>query len=118
MRKVIKYSDKQEYIRSCITTLCALRDINLSDSESAMMGKLISYSENNGLTLDVNLSRQMRDELKMSQSSFNTAIHRLEQKKCLTKESKGIILNPVFNRITEWKELVIRFELLEADSND
>ncbi len=110
MRKVIKYSDKEEYIKACITTLCSLRNTNLSDSESAMLLKLITYSTNNSLTLDVNLGRQIREALGIGESLYGTCISRLQDKKCITKEGKSIILNPVYNRIMEWKEVVIRLD--------
>ena len=105
MRQVIK---KNFSLIEIIGIISALKKIQLSDSESAMLSKLIKFSNNNSVTLDVNLSRQIRDELKMTQSSFNTAIHRLELKKCITKEGKGIVLNPVYNRISEWIEIVIK----------
>ena len=110
MRKVIKYTGKEEYIKACITALCALRNTNLSDSESAMLLKLITYSTNNSLTLDVNLARQIREELGIKESLYGTCISRLQEKKCITKEGKSIILNPVYNRISEWKEVVIRLD--------
>ena len=108
MRKVIKYSDKDQFIKSCIKTICTLRNSELSESESAVVSSLIKYSTNNSLTLDVHLSRQIREELKMGQSLFGTCINRIEKKKCIRKEGKVIILDPVFNSISDWKDLVIR----------
>lgn len=111
MRKVIKIKSGDDYIKSCVKTICTLRNTDLSDSELSVLLLLIKYSNNNSLTLDVHLGRQIREGLSIGQSLFGTSIARLESKKCIRKEGKVIMLDPAFNRISEWKELVIRLEL-------
>lgn len=108
MRKVIKY--KELSLTDKTYLICSLRKIQLSDSESATMAKLITYSSNNAVTLDVNLARQIREELNFGQSLFNTCINRLEKKKCIRKEGKSIWLDPMFNNLQEVSEIVIKIE--------
>ena len=108
MRKVIKYKDLKTV--DLIHIVSALRKINLSDSESAMMSLLIKYSTNNSLTLDVHLARQIREELGMGESLYGTCISRLTQKKCIRKEGKVVMLSPFYHNILSWKEVVIRID--------
>lgn len=108
MRKVIPCKTNVGFIKSCIKTICTIRGQELSDSELSVLLSLIKYNNNNSLTLDVHLSRQIREELGIGQSLFGTSVSRLESKKCIRKEGKVIMLDPAFNRISEWKELVIR----------
>jgi len=108
MRKVIKY--KELLLKDKVYIISALRKIQLSDSESAVVSSLITYSNNNSLTLDVNLARQIREELEIGQSLFNTCMRRLEIKKCIRKEGKSIWLDPMFNNLKEVSEIVIRVE--------
>lgn len=110
MRKVIKYSERDQFIRSCIKTICTLRDQELSDSELSVMVLLIKYSNNNSVNLDVHLARQIREELKIGQSLLGTCINRIERKKYIRKDGKVIMIDPTFNNIGEWGELVIRLD--------
>ena len=106
MRKIIKYP-------TVLTTagkvgiISALQQINLSDNESAVMAQLIEYSNNNSITLSVYLSKEIRDKLSITATSFNTSIHRLEQKGTIKKEGRTIILNPLYNRLIDVTEILI-----------
>ena len=106
MRKKIT---KPNTSRDKVQVLCSLLNKNLSDNEINILSELIEMSQGNNITLQVGITKQIRDELKISASSFNTGIHRLEQKKVITKTGKTIIINPVFNNITDLTGLVIEF---------
>lgn len=96
--------------RDKIKVLCSLMSKHLSDTELSILSELIDMSQNNNITLTVSLTKQIRDELKITTSSFNTSLHRLEQKKVLNKTGKTIMLSPVFNNLSELDGLIIEFK--------
>lgn len=82
----------------------------LSATESLILTKLIHYSTNNQIALTVDISRQIQQELNITQSSFSTTLFRLQKKKVIEKPGKNIVLNPVFANINELEKLVITFQ--------
>jgi DNA-binding MarR family transcriptional regulator len=106
MRKVIKYP-KELSTADKVNILSSLQKIGLSDTESAVLAEIIEHSQNNNITLSVSITKQIRDTLNISATSFNTSLHRLEQKGTIKKEGRTIILNPLYNKLQEITELLI-----------
>ena len=106
MRKKIT---KPNTTREKVKIFCAMLNRNLSDNEINILSELIEMNQGNSITLQVGITKQIRDELKISASSFNTSIHRLELKKVITKSGKVIMLLPIFNNLSDLDGLVIEF---------
>lgn len=106
MRKKIT---KPNTTREKVNVLCLLTNKQLSDTETNILSELIEMSQGNNITLSVQITKQIRDELNISSSLFNTGIHRLEQKKVLNKSGKTIMLSPMFNNISELSEFIVGF---------
>lgn len=103
MRKVIQL--KRERLTYVLAHILGKQ---LSDTESLVLEKIIKYSPSSSFNLDVHLSKQIREELNITQSSFNTSISRLQEKNCIKKEGRTITLHPLFNNLSETKEILIK----------
>lgn len=104
-KKIIKPNTTREKVK----ILCAMTNKSLSENELYILSELIEMSQGNNITLSVQITKQIRDELNISSSLFNTGIHRLEQKKVLNKSGKTIMLSPMFNNLSELEGLLIEF---------
>ena len=89
--------------------ICSLFDKQLSNNEINILSELVEMSQGNSITLNVQITKQIRETLDISESSLNTSIHRLEQKKVITKSGKTIVLSPIFNDLLSLEGLVIEF---------
>lgn len=94
-----------------VFVICNLFDKQLSDNEINILSELIEMSQGNSITLNVQITKQIRETLTISESSLNTSIHRLEQKKVITKSGKTIVLSPIFNDLLSLEGLVIEFSV-------
>lgn len=106
MRKKIKQSATTQ---NKVYVLCAMLKKKLSDTEINVLSELVEMSQGNSITLNVQITKQIRETLNISESSLNTSIHRLEQKKVINKEGKTIVLSPIFNDLLSLEGLVIEF---------
>jgi hypothetical protein len=101
---------KDAELKHKVNALCVLVFKGLSATEELILCKLIELSINNSLSLSVDISRQIQQDLTISQSSFSTSLHRMVEKKVIAKQGKVVTLNPVFANINELEKLVISFE--------
>jgi len=106
MRKKIT---KPNTSREKVKVICAMMDKHLSDTELSILSELIEMSENNNITLSVQITKQIRSTLSITSSLCNTGISRLQEKGVITKTGKTIIISPVFNNLSELDGLVIEF---------
>jgi predicted transcriptional regulator len=108
MIKKLKYENADTALK--LRVINSLRLVNLSDTESAVLAELIDNSSNNITTLTIELNKQIRAKLNMNPSLFNTCIHRLQEKGTLKKEGKTLILNPLYNNLSDITQIVISFQ--------
>jgi len=57
---------------------------------------IIKYSTNNSLFITTVISKQLQDEFGVNSSGFSTSLFRLAKKGLIKKDSKTVILNPIF----------------------
>jgi len=93
-----------------VMVLNRMVNISLSDSESAVLAELLSYSTGNALTLTPEITKQMRSNTSMAPSLFNTCMHRIEQKGAIKKEGKTIMLSPIYNNMENITGLLVEFK--------
>ncbi len=108
MRREIPY--KNITLTDRIHIISALRKMNLSTTEASVLAQIITYSSNGSTILDVGLTKDIRTELNITSSLFNTAIHRLVEKRTITKQGKVVTLHPLYNKIDQITELLIKFQ--------
>jgi len=106
MRKKIT---KPNTTREKVKIFCAMLNKNLSDNEINILSELIEMSQGNNITLQVGITKQIRETLSITASSFNTGISRLQEKKVITKSGKVIMLSPIFNNLSDLDGLVVEF---------
>lgn len=93
-----------------INTLCLLQGKTVSKSEIGVLEALIAFSTNNSVTTTPDITKQMRGFANVSESTFNTAVYRLTEKKLINKSGKTILISPIFYNISELTGLFILFE--------
>lgn len=81
----------------------------LSDTELDMLTSIILYSNNNSLTITLDIARQMKSEMNVTDTSFSTSLFRLHKKGLFEKDSKTITLHAAFIGVMEMTELKIKF---------
>ena len=105
MRGVIK-----KKLADKLTIITNIQGVSLSKSELSILAEIVYYSNNGSVTLDMTLTKQIRDKLNISPSLFSTAIHRLMEKKVIRKAGKTIVISPVYTSLESITELLIKFE--------
>jgi len=105
MRGVIK-----KKISEKLSILVLMQGIKLSKNELSIFSEVVYYSANGSLAMDVQLAREIRAKLNISASLFDTAIHRLSEKKVIRKNGKSIIISPIYSKAESITELLIKFE--------
>lgn len=86
-----------------------LQGISLSDTETLILSRIIYYSSNGSLVMDGQLIKDIRAKENIKESAFNTAINRLEKKRCFNKGGKTITLSPLYVKLEQFNEILIKF---------
>lgn len=92
-----------------LKVICCIKFEPIPAAELAVLSAIITYSQNNGLFISPDISRQIRQFYGLSESSFNTALFRLVKKGLIKKEGKTVVLPPIFFGIIEMDNLLISF---------
>lgn len=82
----------------------------LSDTESLILSILLDYSTNNTITLSVDVTKQVKSQAGVTDSSFSTSIYRLEKKGLIIRAGKNIQFHPALNNIHSMDSLIINFQ--------
>lgn len=109
--KVFKISDSSVSRKVDIVTMVYFKQ-QLSDTELLVLAAVINYSTNNTITLTPEISKAMRNETGVSDTSFSTSLFRLEKKGLYTKAGRTIQLHPAFSNIHSMDKLSIIFPII------
>ena len=88
----------------------------LPSTELRLLRVIIDYATNNSITITPELSKQILVAANLTQSSFGTALHRLEKKRVLNSMGKTKLLHPVFKDILTWEKILINFEEIKKEA--
>jgi DNA-binding MarR family transcriptional regulator len=104
-----RFTIENSELKHKVSALCFLKFKGLSATEEAVLSWFVAGSVNSAISVDKSLTKQITHELNISQSSLSTSIFRLQEKGVIKKSGKVIILNPIFNDITNMDNLIISF---------
>jgi len=83
---------------------------SLSETELHVLAVILDYSTNNAITLSLDVSKQVKQQVDVSDSSFSTSLYRLEQKGIIIRQGKTIQFHPAFSNIHLMDSLIISFQ--------
>ena len=82
----------------------------LPDTELRVLAVILDYSQNNEVTITLEVAKQAKLAADVSDTNFSTSLFRMEKKGLFGKVGKTISFHPVFNKIHETDKIVINFE--------
>lgn len=83
---------------------------SLSETELDVLAVILDYSTNNAVTLSLDISKQVKQQADVTDSSFSTSLYRLEQKGIIIRQGKTIQFHPAFSNIHAVDSLIISFQ--------
>lgn len=107
--KVIRGITKPDTLKARVSVLVSLHFTHLPEAELNTLTAVIHYSINNSLAITPDLSKQIRKETPISESSFSTALYRLERRGVINRTSKTITIHPIFKGVGDMGKLVVSF---------
>lgn len=84
---------------------------SLSETELDVLAVILDYSSNNSVTLSLDVSKQVKQQAGVSDSSFSTSLYRLEQKGIIIRQGKTIQFHPAFSNIHSVDSFIISFQM-------
>jgi DNA-binding MarR family transcriptional regulator len=82
----------------------------LPDTELRVLAVILDYSQNNEITITLEVAKQAKLAADVTDTNFSTALFRMEKKGLFSKVGKTITFHPVFNKIHETERIVISFD--------
>lgn len=93
-----------------IKLICYLLDVSLPESELKVLAGIVKYAGTGSLALTVLLTKQLRAEYDLTESSFSTSAHRLEKKGLIVRHGKTVTINPLLVGLNETNKIAIFFQ--------
>lgn len=87
---------------------------HLSESEQRTLDVLIKFCTNNSITITPDISKQILQAAEITQSSFNTSLHRLEKKGIINSIGKTKNLHPYLHNIDKCDGILIKIQSPES----
>lgn len=84
-------------------------NVSLSRVELEVLAVIVDFSTNNSLAITLDIAKQIKNLLGISDSSFSTALFRLQEKGVIGKTGKTVTLHPSFNNIHTTEGILISF---------
>jgi len=83
---------------------------SLPDTELRVLAVILDYSQNNSITITLEVARQAKLAADVTDTNFSTSLFRMERKGLFSKVGKTINFHPVFNAIHETERIVVTFD--------
>lgn len=81
-----------------------------SPIECQVMSQLIRIGENGMLNLSIDISKSITKTLNLNNNTLNVSLSRIEKKGAIRKESRLVVLQPIWNDILNENQYLVEFK--------